>query len=47
MTPLIVVAIVVSLGWVVLWWLMHRNSERLAALDRQIEALEKRHEPEE
>jgi hypothetical protein len=42
-----VVAIVLSLGWLVLWWLMHRNSERLAALDKQIEALEKRHEREE
>jgi len=40
---LILVTIILSVGWAVLWWLMRRNGDRLAALDKQIEALEKRH----
>lgn len=44
MSPLIVFAIALSLGWVVLGWLLRQNGDQLAALDRQIEALEKRHE---
>jgi hypothetical protein len=43
---LILVALVLSLGWGLIWWLMRNHGERLSALDQQIEALEKRHERE-